>query len=296
MAELSRLIPATASAFAWQTLLAIIFVPLQNEKYYDLGGAAGFVSTSVLALYYDSLKRKLIDGVPGPLPALSSFAPRQLLLTAAVALWAARIGTFLALRTHRTNGDKRFDNVRNNPKVFTIFWMIQGVWVWLCGLPIYAVNSLPPQNQPVLGPGDYAALALFAVSFLTEAVADAQKAAWRSAKDAKRHNEKFITGGLWSLSRHPNYVGEVGVWTALWALASGGLLTPSFPIEIAFTALSPLFSWLLVRMLSGVPFLEQVGDKHFEGDKKWEAYKETTPIFWPWGGKEDTRGGALSLF
>lgn len=37
-------------------------------------------------------------------------------------------------------------------------------------------------------------------------VADRQKTAWRNARDNKEHDEKFITGGLWSISRHPKCV------------------------------------------------------------------------------------------
>lgn len=40
-------------------------------------------------------------------------------------------------------------------------------------------------------------------------VADHQKTTWRRRKDDKEHDEKFITGGLWSISRHPKYVIEI---------------------------------------------------------------------------------------
>jgi len=44
----------------------------------------------------------------------------------------------------------------------------------------------------------------WAGAFLFEVVADRQKSAWRKAKDAKEHDQKYISSGLWSLSRHPN--------------------------------------------------------------------------------------------
>lgn len=65
------------------------------------------------------------------------------------------------------------------------------------------VNSLPPTLHPALGLRDYAALGLIAASFAFEVTADYQKTAWRKAKDTKQHDEKFISSGLWSLSRHP---------------------------------------------------------------------------------------------
>lgn len=39
-------------------------------------------------------------------------------------------------------------------------------------------------------------------------VADHQKSVWRRAKDDKEHDERFITNGLWGVSRHPKYVCE----------------------------------------------------------------------------------------
>ncbi|KAJ7671543.1 hypothetical protein DFH06DRAFT_1177886 [Mycena polygramma] len=279
MSVFSRLVPAATSAYALQTLLALVFVPQQNEKYYDLGGACGFLSTTLVSLYYPALKSKFINGVPGPLPSIMSFAPRQLLVSAALGIWSVRLGSFLAMRAIKAGGDSRFDEVKKDPKKFTYFWMAQATWVLLVGLPVYLVNSLPAPLHPALAIRDYAAVGLFAGSFLFEVIADRQKTAWRRAKDAKQHDEKFITSGLWSLSRHPNYVGEVGIWTGIWALASGSL-----PLKVvALTASSPLFTWFLVSKVSGVPPLEKSGDKKFGGDPKWEQYKKNVPVFWPWG-------------
>jgi len=279
MTVLSRLVPVLTSAYALQTLLALIFVPQQNEKYYDLGGAAGFLSTVFVSLYYPALKSKFFDGKAGPLPSIMSFAPRQLLISAALGIWSVRLGSFLALRAIKAGGDSRFDEIKKDPKRFTYYWIAQATWVSLVGLPVYLVNTLPPHLHPALGIRDYAAFGLFAGSFLFEVIADRQKSAWRRAKDAKQHDEKFITRGLWSISRHPNYVGEVGIWTGIWALASGSL-----PLgAVAATVSSPLFTWFLVHKVSGVPPLEKAGDKKFGGDPKWEEYKRNVPVFWPWG-------------
>ena len=84
------------------TVLALVFVPQANELYYDLGGTAGFLSTSIISLYSSHLKIKFRDRVPGAtLPPLTHFAPRQLLLTTAVMAWSARLGSFLfSVRSH----------------------------------------------------------------------------------------------------------------------------------------------------------------------------------------------------
>lgn len=79
---------------------ALYFVPRANEKYYDLAGALGFLSTAFVSLYYPSLV-KLWDKVPGAtFPALDSFASRQLLATAVLSTWSVRLGTFLVMVSH----------------------------------------------------------------------------------------------------------------------------------------------------------------------------------------------------
>ncbi|KAF7317121.1 S5A-REDUCTASE domain-containing protein [Mycena chlorophos] len=284
MAVLSRLLPTAASSYLLQSLFALVFVPQAEDRYYDLGGAAGFLTSTFVSLYYPALKAKFWNGVPGPLPSLLSFAPRQLLVNAALGLWSVRLGSFLAMRAYKAGGDSRFDEIKHDPRRFTYYWLAQATWVMLVGLPVYMVNALPPALHPVLGPLDYAALGIFAGSFLFEVIADRQKTAWRRARDAKLHEERFITSGLWSISRHPNYVGEVGIWTGIWAMAAGSVKTPYYPLgTLAIAAISPVFTWFLVRKVSGVPPLERAGDKRFGGDPKWENYKKTVPIFWPWG-------------
>lgn len=68
------------------------------------------------------------------------------------------------------------------------------------------VNTLPAALHAPLGPRDYVSVALYAGALLFEVTADRQKSAWRKAKNDKQHDEKFITSGLWSLSRHPKYI------------------------------------------------------------------------------------------
>lgn len=77
-------------------VMAVIFVPQANEKYYDLGGALGFMTSTLVSLYYPSLKARYWYRLPGvQLPPITSFSPRQLLLSAAVVAWSTRLGSFL---------------------------------------------------------------------------------------------------------------------------------------------------------------------------------------------------------
>ncbi|KAF9484395.1 DUF1295-domain-containing protein [Pholiota conissans] len=287
MVVFSRLVPTIASVYALQALFALVFVPQQNEKFYDLGGAVGWISSTFISLYYPSLKSKFWNGVPGPLPDLTSFAPRQILLSAALGIWSTRLGSFLAMRAIKAGGDSRFDEIKKQPKKFTYYWMAQATWITLVGLPIFLCNALPARVHPGLGGRDYLGLGIYAGSLLLEVLADRQKSAWRKAKENKQHDEDFVSSGLWSISRHPNYVGEVGIWTGIWILSIGSLQTATYPVgTVALAALSPLFTWFLIRNVSGVPPLERAGDKKFASNVKWAQYKQSVPIFWPWGAIE----------
>ncbi|KAG9086668.1 hypothetical protein FS749_003485, partial [Ceratobasidium sp. UAMH 11750] len=99
------------------------------------------------------------------------------------------------------------------------------------------------------------------------------------------HDERFISSGLWSISRHPNYVGEVGIQTGMWILSTTALSSPLLPKFTPWAAaVSPLFTWLLLRKGSGVPPLEKAAERKFGSDPAWQQYKNTVPVFFPWGG------------
>ncbi|THV03742.1 DUF1295-domain-containing protein [Dendrothele bispora CBS 962.96] len=286
MAMFSRLLPPLATSFGVQTLFALICIPQQTDKFYDFAGAIGYLSTTFVSLYYPTLKASYNAGKLLPLPPVTSFAPRQLLLTAALGIWTTRLGTYLFQRAMKTGGDSRFEQIKTQPQKFSYYWMAQATWTFLVGLPVYMANAVPPAAHPPLGPRDYAAFGLFAASFLFEVIADYQKSSWRSAKDAKQHDEKFITSGLWGISRHPNYVGEVGIWSGIWALSTAALQTRHYPRgSVVLAAASPLFTYLLLTRVSGVPPLEKAGDKKFGNDPKWWQYKRNVPVFFPWGPK-----------
>ncbi|KAI0077897.1 DUF1295-domain-containing protein [Panus rudis PR-1116 ss-1] len=286
MPVLSKLLPVAAVAFGFQAACAAIFVPKADEKYYDLCGSLGFLTTNLASIYYPTLKARLWDKSIVPLPpwpSPSTLSGRQLVLNMMLTAWTVRLGTFLYSRAMRHGGDSRFDEAKHDPVKFTSFWLVQATWVFAVGLPVYLVNTIPSAVDPRLRTRDYLSIALMLGSWMFEIVADNQKAQWRHEKNNKHHDEKFITRGLWGISRHPNYVGEVGIWTGIWALSVPALITPLFPRYTWIAAgVSPLLTWFALRNVSGVPLLEEANDKKFGGDPGYEKYKKTVPVFWPW--------------
>ncbi|KAG7089924.1 hypothetical protein E1B28_011556 [Marasmius oreades] len=283
MVVFSRLIPSLTISYAIQSIFASVFVPLQEDRYYDLAGSIGFLSTTFVSMYYPTLRDSFAARELLPLPALSTFAPRQLLLSGALSFWSSRLGIFLFERALKAGGDSRFDKIKRSPARFTTAWMVQAAWTFLVGMPVYLNNAIPSAAHPPLSIHDFVGLGLFAASLVLEVLADYQKSKWRRAKDNMKHNEKFISNGVWSISRHPNYLGEIGIWTGIWILSTRSLSVSSSPrVAIALSTISPLLTYLLLTKVSGVPLIEKANNKKFGTDPRWLRYKRTVPVLWPW--------------
>jgi hypothetical protein len=83
-------------------------------------------------------------------------------------------------------------------------------------------------------------VSIYAAGLGFEVVADRQKDAFRSKPENKG---QFITEGLWSISRHPNYFGEALLWWGVFFTAARSFTSTAQLASVA----SPLFVFLLVR-------------------------------------------------
>ncbi|CAL4061962.1 unnamed protein product, partial [Meganyctiphanes norvegica] len=197
--------------------------------------------------------------------------PRQLIQTCCICLWAFRLGIFLFIRVMLAGQDKRFGKALNNPIRFLFSWTMQGVWVILTLLPsIICVTS--PQQRP-LGLRDYIGWGFWALGFIIEILADYQKTRWRNNP---ANEDKFINVGLWSISRHPNYFGEIMLWFGLYISASA-----TFSGYEYFSVLCPLFNYLLITRISGIPLLESYANKKWGATPQYLAYVRDTPVLIP---------------
>ncbi|CAL3966527.1 unnamed protein product [Diplocarpon coronariae] len=297
---LRTLVPSIATAFALQGAVAVPSILAQSERFYDLSGSLTYLSVTALSLYLPTLRARATLAVKPPFPSLlAAFTGtggphglnwRQVVLSTAVSVWATRLGTYLFQRILADGHDSRFDEIKKSPPKFFGAWMAQATWVSLCLLPILAVNSIPHtllSTLPLVTLTDVLGLGLFAGGFILEVIADRQKSAWVRAKKAKQHDEDFLTSGLWSKSRHPNYFGESTLWTGL-AVAAFGVLRArgpgvavKGPAAFALCAVSPAFVTFLLLKVSGVPLSEKKYDERYGDRKEYREWKESTPMFIP---------------
>ncbi len=233
------------------------FVPaylLQTERFYDITGSLTYIVVTLLAVVLS--------------PASDA---RSVLLLTLVVIWAVRLGSYLSVRIRRSGKDERFDAIKSSLPRFLSAWTLQGLWVSLTlSAALAAITTSARQD---LGAVSYAGLALWVAGFSLEAVADAQKSRFRA--DTANHG-RFISGGVWAWSRHPNYFGEIVLWIGVFVIAA--------PVLHGWQwvgILSPVFVTLLLTRVSGIPLLERRADRSWGGQPDYEAYKARTPVLVP---------------
>ncbi|MCB1683653.1 MAG: DUF1295 domain-containing protein [Pseudomonadales bacterium] len=240
-------------AFAIQWLAFIPAAILKTERFYDLTGSLTYLTVAGVAY------------------ALGNGSGRAVLLGFLVAIWAIRLGTFLALRVHRDGFDRRFNRIKNALGMFFMTWTLQGLWVLFtvsCALAAMTSETVEP-----LGGWAVVGTLVWLAGFGIEAAADEQKRQFR--KDPANQGQ-FISSGLWAWSRHPNYFGEIALWIGIACIA--------FPVLQGWqllTLASPLFVYVLLTRISGINMLERRADKAWGEDAGYEAYKARTPVLVP---------------
>jgi len=243
-----------ALAFGINWLAFIPAALARTERYYDLVGGVSYVSVTVAAV--------LLSG---------DLDLRATLVAAMVMIWSLRLATFLFKRILKAGSDSRFDDIKGRPARFLMAWTLQGLWVLLTAAAALAI--ITGGTREPLGAIGIAGIAIWASGMLIESIADWQKSRF---KDDPDNEGRFINTGLWAWSRHPNYFGEIVLWSGMAILA--------IPVLEGWqwaTLISPVFVTFLLTRVSGVPALEEKADKRWGGQDDYEDYKRRTPVLVP---------------
>jgi steroid 5-alpha reductase family enzyme len=238
----------------------IAFIPayvFQTEKFYDLTGSLTYLSVVWYSLNLAS------DG-------FTNVNAANITVVVAISLWAVRLGSFLFMRIHKDGEDKRFRTIKPSATQFFMTWTLQGLWVSLCSM--CALTAISSDSGVVINTLFYIGIGLFVIGFSTEVIADNQKSKFRSLPE---NRDKFITTGLWAKSRHPNYFGEIVLWTGIAVMSFSSLDQWQY-----LTLISPIFTYILLVYVSGVRMLEARSDKQWGEDEAYQSYKSSTPVLW----------------
>ena len=238
-------------------LQIIFFIPsflLKTEKYYDLVGSLTYIATVSLA-YFSVENKTMIDSI----------------IYFYVMVWALRLGIYLFRRVRNDGKDVRFEQAKRHFLWFLQYWMGQALWVSLTACTaIIAILSPEEDTLPVLA---MVGMALWLSGFTIESLSDYQKRAFRKENNP---NEAFIHTGLWARSRHPNYFGEITLWTGIAVIALNTLSGIEY-----ITLISPVFVYILLTRMSGVNLLERIADERYGHLEEYQRYKRNTPVLVP---------------
>ncbi len=236
----------------------LVFIPAaikQADTYYDTTGALTYltvIGVAACAAWPLDIRKAVIAGM--------------------VAIWTIRLGTFLFKRIHASGGtDSRFEQIKVNPPRFLVAWTLQAVWViFTASAALIAITST--ETVPI-GVFFWVGALVWVIGIGFEAVADHQKSKFKSDP---ANEGKFIDCGLWSWSQHPNYFGEITLWT--------GILIMAFPLLSGWSFLaiaSPVFVTLLLTKISGINLLDKSAEKKWGDDPEYQKYRKNTPVLIP---------------
>ncbi len=233
----------------------LIHVRLEDAGIVDYYWGPGYAVIGWLGLY--------LSGAHDPL---------KIVFLAAVTVWAVRLAAHLIARHAKMQGeDPRYRKMRENggddwwwKSLFKVF-ILQALILWVTAAPVHSVIAAP--DGMTLSVFGLIGLALFLAGFAVEWIADAQLAHHRAKASSKG---EVLSTGLWAWCRHPNYLGEIIVWTGLAIVAidlSGSLLPIIAPVLIA----------LIIRFVS-LPLTEQ----HLQRTRpEYAAYAARVPALMP---------------
>ena len=241
---------AVLIAFVIQWVLFIPAYLMQTEKFYDLAGSLTYISI-ISYVFYKS----------------SEFNLGNLILSVFIIIWAVRLGSFLFFRIQKAGEDKRFRDIKPSPTRFFMTWTLQGMWISICSA--CAITAISTSEGILMNTSFFLGAITFSLGFLIEVIADNQKTKFRSDPNNK---DKFISTGLWSYSRHPNYLGEITLWTGVAIMSFSSLSGLQL-----ITLISPVFTYLLLVYVSGVRLLEARGKRKWGHLESYQEYIKNTP-------------------
>lgn len=219
-----------------------------------------------------------VFGIAGTMLLTKTFEPLPLLISLAIVLWATRLTTRLVRKNWGKPEDARYAKWRSEwtkrgrwyfiTRSYIQINLLQGIIIVLIALPGIIALSFPfTYSLPWLIIGT--TMFLFGLGY--ETIADRQLDRFLARKRSGAETANFMTSGLFTYSRRPNYFGETLVW---WGLAIMVLGQPYGWLAL----ISPLLITLIVTKVTG-PMLERIFLEKYP--EEYQQYVNTTNYFLP---------------
>jgi len=197
---------------------------------------------------------------------------RSSLIILLVLFWGVRLAIYLTYRNWGKPEDTRYLKIRQNNephfryKSAYIIFGFQAILAWIVGSILFIAIE---NNHPITWLDNLGFIViLFGIAY--ESIADYQLMQFKN--DIKNRG-KLLQSGLWKLSRHPNYFGEILVW---W-----GFFITTLTTGFHYNLIAPLLMTFLILRFSGVTLLEaNLTSKFDEYDNYQKKVNTIIPGFW----------------
>lgn len=197
----------------------------------------------------------------------------------AVCIWSIKLASFLFYRATRVGHDMRLEDTLSTISGTFGFWFITFLWNVCCSMP-HLLGLLSTRSDPLFL---HVGGVIYTLGLTIETVADAQKWFFKQT-----HPGRFCNVGLWALSQHPNFFGNLLLWSGIFIMNIPALLVLGPPSTIGFRRLalaliSPLFMWaLLYGQTQGVVTnAKQLADIKYGKNVDYQNYIQDVPAIIP---------------
>lgn len=217
---------------------------------------------------------------------LAPSSTRVLISSSAVGIWGAKLASFLFFRALKVKTDVRLEDTLSTTGGTTSFWFISLLWGVICSLPHTLGSTSSIEGSPVtLTIG----VIVYMLGLLTETKADFQKWSFK-----ENNPGKFCNEGLWSISQHPNFFGNLLIWSGIYIMnvdsliqpmgEDGGIISQVWGTRRAWIALlSPLFMWTLFygQSSGAITNTLELASKKYGSDASYQSYIKNVPLIIP---------------
>jgi steroid 5-alpha reductase family enzyme len=259
--ETSLLVPMVATLIYFSVFYIIAQI-IKDNSIVDMGWGIGFVIGAWATL------------LTTPNPTLVSY-----LVVGFITVWGLRLSIRLIRRNWGRPEDFRYAQWRKewgNQAVLIAFFrvfMIQGIINFIVGAASYSTIKYNVMSDEVL-PLVLVVVGLVVAStgLFFEVVGDEQL-----RRHIKKGTKTLMDKGLWSITRHPNYFGEILIWIGLYITGFSLVITDSIHVFFYLgMIISPLvMSTVLIKV--STPLLEA----HMAKYAGWADYTKRVPMIFP---------------
>jgi steroid 5-alpha reductase family enzyme len=208
-----------------------------------------------------------------------SLLQAQVFSSWAIIIWSTKLATFLFYRAMKVKEDARLGETLSTKPGVVFFWLLSFLWGVISSLPhslglaASSSSSFSPSGGNNVGFLFFGTF-VYIVGLFTETIADYQKWTFKQTNPGK-----FCNIGLWSISQHPNFVGNICIWTGITIMNLSSLEWRLVPIA----CLSPLILWrfFLGQAQGIVGSGVDLAMKRYGDDTGYRDYIENVPILFP---------------